>query len=207
MAVSQGNCFICGKTVSKNAVKNHIMKEHNTGSEECYLIKAEGAHNKDYWLYFSAALDSSLLEVDEFFRDIWCECCGHMSAFRRGYEEIGETRTIASLFPGEIFTYEYDFGTTTEIVIKVIDRITRQKQKEDVQLLARNVPPDMVCEKCGAPAGVINAWEYEALCDECAKNAEEEEALLPITNSPRCGECGYVGERDKWTFNPKGVLI
>jgi hypothetical protein len=47
MAATQGNCFICGKTVGKTAIKNHILKEHNSGDERCILVKAEGAARRD----------------------------------------------------------------------------------------------------------------------------------------------------------------
>jgi len=46
--IIQGDCFICGKSASKTAMKNHVLKEHNSGDEQCYLFKAEGAYDKDY---------------------------------------------------------------------------------------------------------------------------------------------------------------
>lgn len=205
MAAIRGNCFICGKTAGKTAIKNHIIKDHSDGGEECYLIKAEGAYNKDYWIYFSIPLDASLSAMDKFLRQIWCECCGHMSAFRRDGAEFGKSRKVSTLAIGDTLLYEYDFGSTTEIVITVVDRISRQPQREKVRFLSRNVPPEMLCEKCGAPAEVINAWENELLCEGCSKDAEDECALLPIVNSPRCGECGYDGDQDKWTFDPNTV--
>ena len=197
---TQGNCFICGKTAGKTVIKNHIIKEHGEGGEECYLIKAEGAYNKDYWLLFSIPLDASLSAVDKFLRQIWCECCGHLSAFRRGGAEFGKSRKISALVVGDTLLYEYDFGSTTEIMLTVVDVIHRQPQREKICLLARNVPPEVLCEKCGAPATWVDAWEYEALCDDCAEDADED-ALMPIVNSPRCGECGYDGEQDKWMFD------
>ena len=74
------NCFICGKIAGKTAIKNHIIKEHSDGREECYLIKAEDAYDKDYWILFSISIDASLSAMDRFLRQIWCECCGHLSA-------------------------------------------------------------------------------------------------------------------------------
>ena len=47
MAASNGNCFICGKTAGKTAIKNHVLKEHDGGDESCYLLKAEGAYDKN----------------------------------------------------------------------------------------------------------------------------------------------------------------
>ncbi|MDR3164700.1 MAG: hypothetical protein LBU13_03900 [Synergistaceae bacterium] len=190
--------------MSKTAIKNHILKNHNDGDERCILIKAEGAYDKNYWLYFSVSLDATLSAADAFLRRIWCECCGHLSAFRRGVDELGKSRKLSLLYIGDILQYEYDFGSTTEILVTVVDNLSRPAQKEKVRLLARNVPALEKCVKCGAPATQIHAWEGGMFCDKCASNAKNNEAFLPIVNSPRCGECGYTGEYDKWTFDPSG---
>ena len=202
-----GNCFICGKTAAKTAMKNHIMKEHNDGAEQCYLIKAEGMYDKDYWLLFTVPVDATLSVLDKFLRQIWCECCGHMSAFFAGGEEFGKSKKMSSLRVGGTMRYDYDFGSTTEIKLTVVDEILRKKQREKVLLLARNEPHGELCDHCGAPAALINAWENEVICGECSKDVEDEAALLPIVNSPRCGECGYDGEQDKWFFNPEKLDV
>ena len=203
MTASNGNCFICGKTAGKVAIKNHVLKDHNGGDEPCYLLKAEGAYNRDYWLFFSVPLDATLSAVDKFLRAIWCECCGHMSAFHAGGREFGKARKLAALNIGDTLLYEYDFGTTTEILITVVDRIERVKQKEKIQLLARNIPAQKKCDECDAPATHVEVSEGINLCDECSESSEDEyEMLMPIVNSPRCGDCGYDGELDTWTFDP-----
>ena len=203
MASSNGNCFICGKTAGKTAIKNHVLKDHNSGDESCCLIKAEDAYDKDCWILFTVPLDAVLSTVDKFLRQIWCECCGHMSAFRMGGIEFGKARKVSALSVGDTLLYEYDFGSTTEIIITVVDEFSRAKQREKVRLLARNAPPQALCGQCGAPAAAVNTWESEFVCDECAKDVEDEAALLPIENSPRCGECGYDGELDIWRFDPE----
>ena len=202
MAASSGNCFICGKTAGKTTIKNHVLKEHNIGDEHCYLLKAEGAYDKDYWLFFTVSLDASLSAVDKFLRDIWCECCGHLSALRMGGREFGKARKLSALAIGDVLLYEYDFGSTTEIVLTVVSEITRKKQKEKVQLLARNVPAQEKCDECGAPATYDDITGGAKYCDECAENANDDGMLMLITNSPRSGECGYDGELDTWTFDP-----
>ena len=88
MAASNGNCFLCGKTAGKTAMKNHVLKDHIGGDESCYVLKADGAYDKDYWLLFTVPLDATLSAVDKFLREIWCECCGHMSAFRMGRQRV-----------------------------------------------------------------------------------------------------------------------
>ena len=206
MAASNGNCFICGKTAGKTAIKNHVLKDHNSGDESCYLIKAEDAYDKDCWILFTVPLDTTLSSVDKFLRQIWCECCGHLSAFRMGGRDLGKARKLSTLSIGDAFMYEYDFGTTTEIIVTIVDEILRGKQREKVQLLARNIPSQELCERCGAPAAVVDPLdEYAILCDKCAESAEDDSMLLPITNSPRCGTCGYDGELDIWTFDPEAV--
>jgi len=203
MATSNGNCFICGKTSNKTSMKNHIFKDHNSGDERCYLIKAEGAYDKYFWLFFSVPLDAPLSEVDKFLREIWCECCGHMSGFSMGGSKVGKSTKLSVLSVGDKLLYEYDFGSTTEIIITLVEKISRTRQKNCVQLLARNVPPNGLCVKCKATATYIDPInEYALLCDNCASEVDDEECLLPITNSPRCGECGYEGEMDIWEFFP-----
>ena len=207
MAQTRGNCFICGKTVGKTAIKNHILKEHNDGNERCFLLKADGAYRKSYWLYFSVPVDATLSVVDDFLRYIWCECCGHLSAFRVGgweddEDDYGMSYKLSSFYLGSTLPYEYDFGSTTEINVTIVDVISRPAQREEVRLIARNVPRQEECVNCGAPATKIDAWKGNTFCDKCAEKLEDEETLLPITNSPRCGECGYEGEYDIWTFDP-----
>lgn len=50
-------------------------------------------------------------------------------------------------------------------------------------------------------------YQYDSdnqfLCDSCFDEKEDEyEYLLPITNSPRTGVCGYDGELDVFEFTP-----
>ncbi|GHU75521.1 hypothetical protein FACS1894188_06570 [Clostridia bacterium] len=205
MATTKGNCFLCGKTLGKTAIKNYIVKEHSVGDEPCWLVKAEGVYDRNMWLLFSVSKDASLLAVDKFLRQIWCECCGHMSAFSLGGNEFGKARKLTEFAIGNSLLYEYDFGSTTEIALTFVDEIARPKQKEKIRLIARNEPPVHTCDKCDSPATQIDAWEQIFLCDNCVKDVEDEAALLPLVNSPRRGECGYIGEQDKWTFDPSKI--
>ena len=196
---------MCGKTSTKIPMKNHILKNHNSGDEKCYLIKAEGAYNKDYWLFFTVSSDETLTKVDEFLREIWCECCGHLSMFKSKGGEIEKSRKISALKAGDKLLYEYDFGSTTEIILTVVSEASRPRQGEEVLLLARNEPISEVCETCQAIASCINAWGRNLVCETCAEE-DYEDAFMPIVNSPRMGECAYYGEKDRWTFNPEGKV-
>jgi len=90
MAAKQqaGNCYQCGVELGKTAMKNHLLKAHNEKEDGqlCRLLKIEGA-GKNYWLFIDVPVDKALSDVDRFMRDIWLECCGHMSAFRNRQDQ------------------------------------------------------------------------------------------------------------------------
>ena len=99
---------------------------------------------------------------------------------------------------GKKFTYEYDFGSTTYLNLKVMGKREGViHEKEDrVRVLARNLPPDIKCVVCGKPATQVVSGYYveeNAYCSKCAKKSEDYEMMLLVVNSPRVGVCGYAG--------------
>ncbi len=204
-ASTKGNCYLCGAELGKTAMKNHILKEHGakTGGQECLLLKIEGAYDKNYWLYVDMPVTATLSSLDAFLRKIWLECCGHMSQF----QGAGKSSKLSRFAIGDRFIHEYDMGSTTETLITVIGPTWRAPQKPAVRLLARNIPPQFQCAECGAPAtNICTECIYETdnpfYCDACAAKHEHEDMLLPVTNSPRMGVCGYCGELDTFAFVP-----
>ena len=114
---SKGNCYLCGTTLGKTAMKNHILKVHNDleSGQKCYLLKIEGVYAKDYWIYLDVPVTATLIDVDAFLRKIWLECCGHLSAFSvQEGDEIAKTKELSAFCVGDKLLHEYDFGTTTE---------------------------------------------------------------------------------------------
>ena len=81
------------------------------------------------------------------------------------------------------------------------------------RLLARNTSFVFQCEDCGKPATkicitCIEPFENMFYCEECSeKNEDEEHIMLPVTNSPRMGVCGYTGELDIFVFSPASKLM
>ncbi len=166
-------------------------------------------------MHLEVPASATLTALDRFLRDTWLECCGHLSAFEIGgvryaidagmFEEpfdMGDksmrVRLEKVFSPGRVSTYEYDFGTTTELKLKVISEREAETRGKTVQVLARNNPPEMLCEVCGKPATSVcsqcifddRGW----VCDTCAENHEcGEDMLLPVVNSPRVGMCAYTG--------------
>jgi hypothetical protein len=172
-------------------------------------------------LHIEIPTEATLRTLDAFLRDIWLECCGHLSAFtientqyelntggvdamwpmifgRGSPPKSMNTRLDAALRPGLKFFHEYDFGTTTHLALRVVAEQESVAPRNAVRLLARNHPPPILCEKCGAPATEVCAQcIYEGrgwVCESHGRTHEcGEDMLLPVVNSPRVGMCGYVG--------------
>lgn len=183
-------------------------------------LVAEGRYLPQYWMHLQAPADATLGVLDSFLRRTWLECCGHLSAFTidgRTYAweplddpfeglfgESGERDRSMDVRMGRVlrptmkFHYEYDFGSTTELVLRVMGERRGPLRRGAIQLLARNDPPAILCEACGAPAVKVCAFCAAEgtgwLCDRCAKQHKcEDHAFLPVVNSPRVGVCAYTG--------------
>lgn len=220
---SMGKCHLCGGTFDKSAMAKHLKScKPKEGSEsgssgwgsrekDVFHLLVEDRYSPEYWMHVELPADAKLKVLDSFLRDIWLECCGHMSVFSiqgKNYsvadmgefnDETMDARLSDVLRPGMKFSYEYDFGSTTYLVLKVISREQKQLKGKSVLVLARNDPPEIPCVSCGKPATkVCTECIYSDagwLCDTCAAGHEcGEEMLLPVVNSPRVGVCGYTGE-------------
>jgi len=159
-------------------------------------------------MHVAAPVKAPLSKLDAFLRHIWLECCGHMSAFVIGgirytsspmeeEEERGMATPLSRVVDvGTNLFYEYDFGSTTELGLKVVGFWNQDKPKGAMQLLARNEPPQSICDQCKTQPAMKICIECEAawLCESCAAAHEcSEEMFLPVVNSPRVGVCGYTG--------------
>jgi len=218
-AQSKGECRFCGRALTSAGMARHLgackkrekRRSASPSSESrSYHLAVKGRYEPGYWMHLEMSADATLLDLDAFLRDIWLECCGHLSAFTIAGEQYmpnadidpdSESMEVAIeevLRPGMDFRHEYDFGTTTELSLKVISQWQGGRPDEPVELLARNDPPLIPCGSCGRPATQVcgqciyagEAW----LCDDCVDGHEcDEEMLLPVVNSPRVGMCGYTG--------------
>ena len=327
--VSKGICSFCKGEFEKAKMTQHLKYckqraaeiateiESTPASQKTRLfhILVEGRYNPQYWMHLEMPASAALIDLDEFLRSIWLECCGHLSEFTVGgtsyssepedYFYFGEAKTVEEekieeeeegelnvdklleTFPPEYlnmlpknylselkkfesiedlvtylketlnsipksgvphsqeewneyrsryfqaqileallemvedrsldvplekilkasqkFSYEYDFGSSTDLTLKVLSEREGVVQYEDededtIEILARNIEPVMLCKVCGKPAKyVIGGYfdvEENAFCSKkCVKKSgEDAEMLLPVVNSPRVGVCAYTGE-------------
>lgn len=224
--ISKGTCTSCQKMVSKAGMTRHLASceqraarrmeaEHqpNAQHNRTFHLLVEGSRLPMYWMHLAVSVESTLAELDHFLRGIWLECCGHLSAFEiegihyrvdgengmydwdpRGKHMQVPLETV--LRPGQRCSYDYDFGTTTELRITVLAEERMDMEGKAVQILARN---RLLCHGCGEPATrmCMECVTDDCLCEICAAiHPCGKEATRPLVNSPRMGVCGYTG-RDR----------
>ena len=225
---NKGKCRICGNEFESRVMTRHISSclEKETLSkgipkktERIFEIHITDKYDKTYWMYIEMNETEPLLSLDKFLRGIWCECCGHLSNFTicgiifsrspdsSWRKEQSMNIAVGNIFcEGRRFSYEYDYGSSTDLVLTVKSVRIGEPLENGIRILAKNNMPDHRCSVCGEKAAYINSWaDYEDdivfLCEECTDKLEEGElevdvdldALLPVCNSPRMGVCGYIG--------------
>ena len=222
---STGTCFLCSGKLSKRAMSKHLQncrvksadkvgdpkgKAKVQGATQTFHLLVEGSPM--HWLHLEASADATLEQLDAFLRNIWLECCGHLSDFDIGgvtyaampssdYREERSMKIALGrvLGKGQKFRHTYDYGSTTRLDLKVVSTREAAFPARFIQLQARNDPPEIACCECGAPAVLVCTqclWDGGGwLCKACSRNHEcGDEMCLPVVNSPRCGVCGYTGE-------------
>lgn len=211
-----GKCFFCEELVAKSNINTHLKKHlkelsktESDQDKKSYLLKIftyPNYKNSNYFLYLLVDGETTMKKVDRFLRDIWLDCCGHLSAFAyKGGGKLGMSKKLKdALNKGDVLEYEYDFGSTTDLQIKVEEEYA-MGVKSKVLLLSRNEPLEIYCQKCKKlPAVhlcVAHLYEDQPhfFCESCAEIHEKEcevfldYASMPVVNSPRMGECGYEG--------------
>ena len=141
---SKGTCSYCGGSYSKSAVSRHLQAcparktENEVNSKKgsgkgqaktIFHLQVEGLYLPMYWLHIEIPSKATLDDLDSFLRDLWLECCGHLSSFEiagntffsEKMEPGDRSMRIALekvMAPGMKFEHIYDFGTSTELLIR-----------------------------------------------------------------------------------------
>jgi len=179
----QGRCYYCNKELTERTIKRHakscsVMKKsieekmnYTKVVREQFIISMKDKYNPSlYCIYVSIDAKLQLQHLDKFIRDIWVECCGHLSAFyidEEIYHDNSDEQYEMNFYLKDVlnvnkkFEYEYDFGSTTYLTLEVVDIIQVPSEFSQVEVIARNNPEE----------GKLN-------------------------NSPRDGVCGYIGNKD-----------
>ena len=201
-------CNICHKFFAKNSIQRHIGScskkyvESRGGNKSSYLLKIYDKYMTDYFLHVLISEDAQLIHLDTFLRDIWLECCGHMSAFRQGHNELEMDDRAECLTHVKKTDYTYDFGSSTNLIIE-FKKEFKGSQEHLIKLMARNGEIKADCHRC-------EKKQAKYICTECMYNGDEvifcEDCVVLHTkkyhndenymisnfvNSPRTGVCAY----------------
>ena len=215
---SRGLCAFCSTPMTRGGLAKHLVTcsarqqrmaqpGNQRGKERLlYHLQVQDAWSGDFWLHLEMDGAAQLLDLDAYLRAIWLECCGHLSQFSIGGwdgEAMSMKRKIADVFtPGSVVTHIYDFGTSSETLIKAVGtRSGRPLSKYPIFLMARNNPPEEVCMECQQRASALClecVYDLEASGFLCSTHAEDHPHdnygdPMPLVNSPRVGMCGYGG--------------
>ena len=231
---ANGNCGYCGRELTGGGLTGHLrscaarrkaIEQADRGGrpvQDIYHLRVQGKYEREYWLHLEMCGNAALEDLDYYLRRIWLECCGHLSQFTiggtfydssdvdpffgedHGSMDVGVDRLFGV---GLAFSYEYDFGSTTHLAIKVLDqRRGRPTTDHPIALMARNTHRPPPCQVCGEPARFLclgchyEGSDYLAgyVCEaDAAAYSDHEDhedyGRLPLVNSPRSGVCGYDG--------------
>jgi uncharacterized protein CbrC (UPF0167 family) len=215
---TKGTCAFCGHEIAKGSVAKHfstcvswqdaltMAEGSKQKTEALYHLRIQAQGLAPYWLNLEMRGSATLKKLDDYLREIWLECCGHLSQFSYGGwggQEIPNAGTIAkALEYQDELTHIYDFGTESVTLIKMVGmREGKPITSHPITLLVRNVPPVYECQECQQAAAwlcmecVIEDEASGTLCEHHAENHPHEEygELIPLVNSPRVGLCGYDG--------------
>lgn len=164
-----GTCALCGLSATSSAMIGHaaacVATHDAAGAPEALVVlRVAAVCEWRYWLLLEAKATAPLRHVDTLLRQLWLECCGHMSAFRVGRSQVALTRAVASAFPGAGVTldYEYDFGSTTALTVERIGERRGALGRAAVRVLARNDAIVWTCANCASPASVLCPFCFDS---------------------------------------------
>lgn len=206
----EGICCYCNEVVTKRTIRKHLEKckdkilfdsqFNKENNFKFFRLIVEGTYAPSHWILVEVSSVLTLKKVDQFLRDVWLECCGHLSAFSIKRTEIAMNKKLYDVFQkGLSLDYEYDFGSTTNLKIKVLSQIDSSDEKP-IRILAMNKKLEILCSACGEKLSIYDCIICgEEVCESCAKTHkcfidEGEEYIAERVNSPRSGVCGYEGQ-------------
>ncbi len=224
---NEGVCRFCMETFSGKAMSSHLIKckakkisddkENAKSKKKRKIYQLKVFSYQPFWLHLELYSDITLEVLDDFLRDIWLECCSHLSKFtinKTDYLSYVDEENDMSFFgsgkpqsnmdvkiedvlkPKKKFEYEYDFGSTTPLAGQVIGE-REGFIKKDIKILARNNPMEFDCSECNKKAICFCIECEKFFCQKCLKKHKcEDDMYWTVVNSPRMGECAYEGEQD-----------
>ena len=212
---TQSQCLGCRKQLHNRSARKHlntcIAKAGATAPKPMLLVSATASygHTKNvYVLYTLMPKNATLRDIDEFLKEHWLECCGHLSTFDSkqalfvsdGFEDgfAGGTnpsfdhRAAWAIPPDSDAHYEYDMGSTTCVSIRVqpapdgAQDWLAQHGIDAGDPILQNLMPES-CDDCGQEA--THFREDKTLCAGCFPESRQSFAELPAGKPQTCDHC------------------
>jgi len=196
---TKGTCFSCHESITEAEARAHLEGcKAIEGDSEGFLLKVSSEKDPSlYWMFLGISKGATLHTLDQFLRETWLECTGHLSMFtieklhfsshaRGDFDKSPiDTQVGELLSPGLSFTYLYDFDNSTHLKLEVVSEWGHCPQGQ-IALLIQNHPPAVDCRECGKGADLLCDVCFGSICSACQKgHACKEHILKPILNSPR----------------------
>ena len=122
---SSGKCELCGKSYRKSGMTRHLQSclaksglspESGGRRPRGIHLFVEDDYRPEYWMHLATPATAELAELDQYLRDVWLECCWHLSSFFIGRAEykwqIFEMDEFFADFGGrELHTMEAGLGS------------------------------------------------------------------------------------------------
>lgn len=173
--VSTGICRFCQGEFAKNKMTQHLKsckarltaENEQTGEKQrLFHLLVEGTYRPSYWMHLEVPAAATLADLDDFLRDTWLECCGHLSEF-----EIGDA-SYSSEAEGD---WGMDFGG---LRLVGSDEEEEEDEEEDGEQL-----PSME-EIAGEMSRQLSAEFHSDLKDVPVEQIEEKLAALFAESMP-----------------------
>jgi hypothetical protein len=108
----EGKCNLCAETFGKTGMDRHLAKCRQNHSlkkiagqgkvhkTSLFHLVVQGTYAPAYWMHLEIPVDATLRDQDQFLRDTWLECCGHLSAFTIGGTQYElDTSGVDAMWP------------------------------------------------------------------------------------------------------------
>lgn len=219
---SAGTCFICNEKIAGDSIEGHLQSclpslHWQEEKDPSLLIRITDKYQKKFWLLVLASPKATLKDLDSFIRDVWVECCGHLSDFTIGHVHFSRDGEDEDMYvyirdvlqPGEESVYQYDFGSTTTLVVRVLGTVPVVPPGRCIVLLGQNRRTHHACRSCDKEADYVYREDWtgrpQYFCSDCLSDQSiDNEYCLYLSNSPRAGVCGCMkGDEDGVSWYPR----
>ena len=184
-----------GSYTRYKADKQHIM---HLGIRN----KDYGPGNGDYWLHLAVRTDTKLHTLDRTLRDLWLECCGHLSQFTVGNVFFVSGDPFAFLYPsGPVNPSSVDDLTENDasrFADGILEASSFDYEERSMDFAIGTVVRPK--QKFGYEYDFGSTTELELRSMAMYRHAPEEQITILAQNNPPGIKCVTCGAVPKWIF-------